>query len=147
MNNSGTFNNSKPIVHMKNICKSFGKVQVLKDVDLEVFPGEVHIIAGENGAGKSTLIKILAGAHTDFQGTIEIEGRTVRPGSPHEANDMGIVAIHQELSLVPPLIMVKCQAKSKRCLMHRLRFMENWKIRLEQPSQVQVALLLARKLL
>jgi ribose transport system ATP-binding protein len=103
MNSGSNLDTPKPIVRMKNIYKSFGRVQVLKDVNLDVFPGEVHIIAGENGAGKSTLIKILAGAHTDFQGTIEIEGRTVRPGSPHEANEMGIVTIHQELSLVPPM--------------------------------------------
>jgi len=103
MNISSNLNNPEPIVRMKNICKSFGRVQVLKDVNLEVFPGEVHILAGENGAGKSTLIKILAGVHTDFQGTIEIEGKTARPGSPQEANAMDIVAIHQELSLVPPM--------------------------------------------
>lgn len=95
--------NRRPVVHMKHISKSFGKVQVLRDVNLEVFPGEVHILAGENGAGKSTLIKILAGVHTDFQGTIEIDGAPVRPGSPHEANALGIVAIHQELSLVPSM--------------------------------------------
>ena len=96
-------NNPQPLVRMKSICKSFGRVQVLKDVDLEVFPGEVHILAGENGAGKSTLIKILAGVHTDFQGTIEINGKTVRPGSPLEANALGVVTIYQELSLVPSM--------------------------------------------
>ena len=79
MNNADTLKHSKPIVRMKSICKSFGRVQVLKNVDLEVFPGEVHILAGENGAGKSTLIKILAGVHTDFQGTVEIDERGVRP--------------------------------------------------------------------
>ena len=92
-----------PVVRMKGICKNFGSVRVLNQVNLEVYPGEVHILAGENGAGKSTLIKILAGVHTAFEGSIEIEGRAVSPSSPHEANVMGIVAIHQELSLVPSM--------------------------------------------
>ena len=96
-------NNPQPLVRMKNICKSFGRVQVLKNVDLEVFPGEIHILAGENGAGKSTLIKILAGVHTDFQGTIEIDGNVVQPDSPLEANALGVVTIYQELSLVPSM--------------------------------------------
>ncbi len=91
---------SKPVVRMKNITKKFGRVTVLKDVQLEILPGEVHVLTGENGAGKTTLIKILAGAHTEFEGTIEIDENMVRPGSPQEANAMGIVAIHQELSLV-----------------------------------------------
>ena len=103
MNTSENRSMLQPVVRMKNISKSFGRVQVLKDVNLDVFPGEVHVLAGENGAGKSTLIKILAGAHTDFEGTIEIEGKIVRPGSPQEANDMGIVTIYQELSLVPSM--------------------------------------------
>jgi ribose transport system ATP-binding protein len=103
MDSGKTPENAPPIVRMKHISKSFGKVPVLKNVNLDVFPGEVHILAGENGAGKSTLIKILAGVHTDFQGAIEIEGNPAHPGSPHEANVMGIVAIHQELSLVPPM--------------------------------------------
>ena len=94
---------SPPIVQMKRICKSFGRVQVLQDVELEIFPGEVHILAGENGAGKSTLIKILAGVYPDFEGEIEIDGKTVHPRSPQEATDLGIAVIHQELSLVPSM--------------------------------------------
>lgn len=92
-----------PIVRMKHISKSFGRVQVLKDVELEIFPGEVHILAGENGAGKSTLIKILAGVYPDFEGTIEIDGQSVCPRSPQEATALGIAVIHQELSLVPSM--------------------------------------------
>lgn len=92
-----------PIVRMKRICKSFGRVQVLQDVELEIFTGEVHILAGENGAGKSTLIKILAGVYPDFEGEIEIDGRPVHPRSPQEATALGIAVIHQELSLVPSM--------------------------------------------
>ncbi len=95
--------NERPLVRMSGIHKRFGPVEVLNDVDLEIFPGEVHILAGENGAGKSTLMKILAGVHTDFEGSIEIDGRPARPGSPIDANRLGVAVIYQELSLVPSM--------------------------------------------
>jgi len=88
------------LVRLTGISKRFGSVSVLRDVQLEGRAGEVHVLAGENGAGKSTLIKILAGIHTDFEGTIELDGRPVRPRSPLEANALGIAVIHQELSLI-----------------------------------------------
>ena len=89
-----------PLARMTGITKRFGRVPVLRDVQLEVRSGEVHVLAGENGAGKSTLIKILAGVHTDYEGQVEIGGRPVRPQSPQEAGALGIAVIHQELSLV-----------------------------------------------
>ncbi len=94
---------SVPLARMTGITKRFGRVTVLEDVDFEVRAGEVHILAGENGAGKSTLIKILAGVHTDFEGTLEIDGKSVRPANPLEAVELGVSVIHQELSLIPPM--------------------------------------------
>ena len=91
------------LVRMSGVDKRFGSVQVLQDVGLEILAGEVHVLAGENGAGKSTLIKILAGVHTDFEGTIEIDGQPVRPDSPLAANALGVAVIYQELSLVPSM--------------------------------------------
>lgn len=88
------------LVRLGGITKRFGNVTVLKDAQLEVRSGEVHVLVGENGAGKSTLIKILAGVHTEFEGRIEIGGREVRPQTPLEANALGIAVIHQELSLI-----------------------------------------------
>jgi len=85
---------------MTGIGKSFGPVEVLRDVRFEVFGGEVHILAGENGAGKSTLIKILAGIHPRYDGKIEIDAAPASPTSPLEAAALGIAVIHQELSLV-----------------------------------------------
>lgn len=92
--------NGAALVRMSGITKRFGAVTVLKDAQLEVRRGEVHVLVGENGAGKSTLIKILAGVHTDFEGRIEIDGREVRPQTPLEANTLGVAVIHQELSLI-----------------------------------------------
>jgi ABC-type sugar transport system ATPase subunit len=92
-----------PLVGMRGITKRFGRVTVLENVDLDVRKGEVHILAGENGAGKSTLIKIMGGVHRDFEGTLAIGGRIVRPAHPREAAGLGVAVIHQELSLVPSM--------------------------------------------
>ena len=92
-----------PLVRMRGITKRFGPVEVLRGVDLDIWPGEVHVLAGENGAGKSTLIKILGGVYPDYEGRIELAGRLVRPTSPLEASRLGVAVIHQELSLVPPM--------------------------------------------
>jgi ABC-type sugar transport system ATPase subunit len=98
--------NNKPIVQMKNIGKMFGPVRVLEGVNFDIYPGEVHVLAGENGAGKSTLIKILAGVHTSYEGEIFFEGRQISPASPIDANNIGISVIYQELSLVPTMDVV-----------------------------------------
>jgi len=97
---SRTESRAATLVRMNGITKRFGKGTVLKDAQLEVRSGEVHVLVGENGAGKSTLIKILAGIHTEFEGRIEIGGREVRPQTPWEAKALGIAVIHQELSLI-----------------------------------------------
>jgi len=99
----GPPNDSSPLVRLTGITKRFGQVTVLRDVQFEGRPGQVHVLAGENGAGKSTLVKILAGIHTDFQGRIEIQGRQARPRSPLEAAALGVAVIHQELSLIGPM--------------------------------------------
>ncbi len=90
-----------PLVRMVDISKKFGSVPVLQNVRFDIFPGEVHLLAGENGAGKSTLINILGGILTDYEGTVEIQGRPVRLTGPAQAEQHGIAVIHQELSLVP----------------------------------------------
>jgi ABC-type sugar transport system ATPase subunit len=85
---------------MRGIAKSFSGVAVLRDVSFDLVSGEVHVLAGENGAGKSTLIKIAAGVHTDFDGTLALDGRPTRFASPHDATAHGISVIHQEMSLI-----------------------------------------------
>jgi ribose transport system ATP-binding protein len=85
---------------MEHIGKSFSGVRVLDDVSFDLKPAEVHILAGENGAGKTTLIKILSGAHTDYEGEIRLKGQRVRFTSPKDAAAQGISAIHQDMALV-----------------------------------------------
>ena len=77
--------NQGPIVQMTGIHKAFVGVKALSDVDLRLFPGEVHALLGENGAGKSTLIKVLTGVYEIDAGSIELNGKPVLFGSPLEA--------------------------------------------------------------
>jgi ribose transport system ATP-binding protein len=90
-------------LEMRHIAKNFGGVRALRDVSLIAPAGEVHAICGENGAGKSTLMKVLAGAITEYDGEIRLDGRPVRFSGPREAEDAGIRIIYQELNLVPQL--------------------------------------------
>ena len=85
------------------IEKRFGDVRVLRGVDFEVRPGEVHALLGGNGAGKSTLMKILEGVHQPDGGTIELDGEPVSFPSPQAARAHGVSMIFQEFSLVPSL--------------------------------------------
>ncbi len=92
-----------PRLRMEGITKRFGGVHALEGVTLEARAGEVHALCGENGAGKSTLMKILAGAITDFDGRIVLEGTPRAFSGPGDAEDAGIRIIYQELNLVPDL--------------------------------------------
>jgi ABC-type sugar transport system ATPase subunit len=90
-------------VEMRHVSKSFGGARALRDVSFTARAGEVHALCGENGAGKSTLMKILAGAITEYEGEIRVNGRPVRFSGPREAEETGIRIIYQELNLVSQL--------------------------------------------
>ncbi|MFH8449320.1 sugar ABC transporter ATP-binding protein [Streptomyces fungicidicus] len=92
-----------PVLALRGISKSFGAVRALRDVSLELFPGEVHALAGENGAGKSTLIKTLAGVHRPDAGQVLLDGTPVVFHGPGDARDAGIAVIYQEPTLFPDL--------------------------------------------
>ena len=88
------------ILTMEGIDKSFPGVHALDHVNLEVRRGEVHALMGENGAGKSTLMKVLTGIYTKDSGTITYEGKEVEFHGPKEAQEAGIVIVHQELNMM-----------------------------------------------
>jgi len=90
-----------PLVQLIHVSKSFGPVQVLKDVTLEMYRGEVLCLAGENGAGKSTLIKIMTGAISRDNGEYLIDGKDVGSPTPAQARALGVGVVYQELSLLP----------------------------------------------
>ena len=96
----GTPMPATPLVQLSHVSKSFGPVQVLKDVSLEMNRGEVLCLAGENGAGKSTLIKILTGAIPRDAGEYRIDGQDVGSPSPAQARALGVGVVYQELSLL-----------------------------------------------
>ena len=87
------------IVEMKGICKSFGGVQALRSVDLELRRAEIMGIVGDNGAGKSTLMKILSGAYHADEGEIYIDGQKAHIHNPQDAFNLGIGMIYQDLAL------------------------------------------------
>lgn len=93
--------NISSALEIRNVSKEFSGVYALKNVDMEIFPGQVTAVIGENGAGKSTLMKIISGVYSDFEGEIFYRGEQVSFKNPKEAAEKGIVIIHQELNLIP----------------------------------------------
>ena len=92
-----------PLLEVTGLSKSFPGVKALDGVDLKVEAGEVHALMGENGAGKSTLIKALTGVYPREAGEARLEGKTIAPSSPREAEAMGISTVYQEINLIPHL--------------------------------------------
>lgn len=91
------------VLSLQHINKSFPGVKALDDVCIDVRKGTTHILIGENGAGKSTLMKILDGIYKMDEGSIELEGKTVKIENPKEAFKLGISMIHQELNFFPDM--------------------------------------------
>jgi len=92
-----------PLLQAAGLSKSFGIVEVLRDIGLTVNAGEVHAIIGENGAGKSTLMKLLSGHLPPTRGELRIDGEPVEFSGPVDAEHRGIVLVHQEILLAPDL--------------------------------------------
>lgn len=92
-------------LEMSHICKSFGPVTALDDVDLRIKGGSIHGLIGQNGAGKSTLMKILSGFYPDgtFEGQIKVAGERVQMRSPRDAQSSGIAIVPQEITVCDTL--------------------------------------------
>ena len=91
------------VLRARGIGRGFPGVRALDNVDLCLRAGEVHALLGQNGAGKSTLIKVLTGVHPPDAGSIELDGRAIRPASPLAAQQLGISTVYQEVNLCPNL--------------------------------------------
>ena len=93
----------EPIIEMRNITKRFGSVIANENVNLTLYPGEIHALLGENGAGKSTLMNILTGIYRPNEGEIYFKGKKVSMKTPKHAVDLGIGMVHQHFRLIPTL--------------------------------------------
>src|SRR5581483_12214446 len=95
-----------PLLQARGIYKSFGAVQALTDVDLDLPAGKVTAICGDNGAGKSVLIKCLSGIYEPDHGQILWEGRPVNIRNARDAGQLGIETVYQDLALADNLDIV-----------------------------------------
>ena len=93
----------KAILQVEQITKAFPGVKALDSVDFSLYPGEVHILAGENGAGKSTLTKCILGIYAPDAGRILYRGQEVHFENARQAIEQGIGAVYQELTMIPYL--------------------------------------------
>jgi simple sugar transport system ATP-binding protein len=92
-----------PLLEVRNLSKSFGAVQALRDLSMQVAAGEVVALAGDNGAGKTTLIKAVSGVYRPTSGKVLLEGEEMNFSSPQEARERGIETIYQDLALADNL--------------------------------------------
>lgn len=101
MSDHGSVGCNAPPAHLRvsSIDKRFGGVHALDGVDFEVARGEVMALVGDNGAGKSTLMKVLAGAYTADEGQFFLNEELVKINNPHDAADLGIQIVYQDLAL------------------------------------------------
>lgn len=88
-----------PRISLRGITKSFGSIEALRGVDLDVYPGECVGLIGDNAAGKSTLTKIISGTYVPDGGTIAVDGQPVRFANPADARARNIEMVFQDLSL------------------------------------------------
>ena len=95
-----TLHQGEPLVQMIDIGKSYGAIRALSGINLTVNAGEVTCVLGDNGAGKSTLIKIISGLHPHNDGTLKVDGQTVKFASPRDSLAHGIATVYQDLAVV-----------------------------------------------
>jgi monosaccharide-transporting ATPase len=93
----------QPVLQLAGIDKQFAGNPVLRGVQLNLYPGEIHALMGQNGAGKSTLIKVLTGVLESSGGEMRLSGQRICPDSPLAAQKLGISTVYQEVNLCPNL--------------------------------------------
>src|ERR1700678_3451466 len=102
-----TMNDVEPLLRLRGIGKSFGPVNALSDINLDIPAGQVTAIVGDNGAGKSTLIKTISGIWEPTHGEMFWQGKHVNFHSPRDATDTGIATVYQDLALCDTLDIVQ----------------------------------------
>lgn len=129
---------SDAFMKLKRIEKSFGGVQALKGVDLEIRRGEIHCLAGENGSGKSTLIKIISGVHNATAGSVYIDGKDVGKLTPMDAINYGTQVIYQDFAVFPNLTVAENIAMNRADMTKakRMNWSESRKIACEAMEKV-----------
>jgi D-xylose transport system ATP-binding protein len=100
-------NGDTPLLRLENIGKSFGPVQALAGIDLDIPAGQVTALVGDNGAGKSTLIKCISGIYQPTTGHLVWQGKSVHLHSPRDATNLGIATVYQDLALADNLDIVQ----------------------------------------
>lgn len=98
---------ARPAFALRGIGKSFARIPACREIELEIFPGDVIALAGENGAGKSTTMRCLFGTFPPTEGHVEVDGQAMSFRSPRDAEAAGIAMIPQELDLFPELSVVE----------------------------------------
>jgi len=98
---------SEPLLRMSNICKNFGEIRALNNVNLVLNQGDILGLVGDNAAGKSTLMKILSGTYIPDKGEIFFEGRNVEFRFPRDSRKLGIEMIYQDLAVADNMDIVE----------------------------------------
>jgi len=109
-----------PILSLRGVSKSFGAVQALRGVDLDILPGQITALVGDNGAGKSTMIKTISGIYAPSSGEILWNGDPVTIRTPRDADALGIATVYQDLALCDNLDIVQNMFLGHELLSHRL---------------------------
>ncbi len=110
----------RPLLSLRGITKSFGAVQALSGVDLDIMPGKITALVGDNGAGKSTTIKTISGIWSPTAGEMLWNGETVTLKTPRDADSLGIATVYQDLALCDNLDIVQNMFLGHELLSHRL---------------------------
>lgn len=125
-----------PVLELRDISKSFGAVQALEGVSLELRAGEVLGLVGDNGAGKTTLVRCIAGIHSPDSGSIFIDGELEQDLTAEAARLRGIETVHQDLSLIETFdvmenLFLNREVAARGWLGRRLGWLDKHKMRRE----------------
>ena len=96
-------NERKVVLEIKGLCKYFGGIKAVNNVDLKLYENEIVGLVGDNGAGKSTMIKTISGLYKKDAGKIQINGKEVEINSPIDARNYGVEVVYQDQALIPVL--------------------------------------------